>query len=195
MTGATPVAEGSRSPARARVLAAVVLTVVVGVALLLATGREPELRLVGAEPGGDAPLRTAPTSVSLTFSDDLSAVAAHLSVAGPDGRPVSRGAPTVDGRRLAVSTVDGGPGRYRLAYHLSLTDGSEVTGSGEFVVGTAAAPAPAPADSAGHQHLRRDGWNLALALVDLVLVLGALVALLPAGRRRRPARGGGPARR
>ncbi|MET8910047.1 copper resistance CopC family protein [Micromonospora sp. NPDC004551] len=190
MTPATPVTDRAPSPARARVLAAVVLTVVVGIALLLATSREPDLRLVGAEPGGDAPLRAAPTSVSLTFSEDLSAATAHLTVAGPDGRPVNRGAPTVDGHRLTVATVDGGQGRYRLAYHLSLTDGSEVSGSDDFVVGTAApAPAPAPEDSGGHQHLRRDGWNLALALADLVLVLGALVALLPA--RRRPARDGG----
>ncbi|MGV9214424.1 copper resistance protein CopC [Micromonospora sp. RB23] len=191
MIRATPVADRIPSLSRARVLAAVVLTVVVGIAVLLAAGREPQLRLVGAQPGEDTPLRVAPTSVSLTFSDDLSIETVHLAVIGPDGRPVSQGPPKVDGRRLTVSTVDGGVGRYRYAYHLSLTDGREVTGDAGFVVGTGVAVASAPpADPAGHQHLRRDGWNLALALVDLVLVLGALVALLPAGRRRGPQRGG-----
>lgn len=91
--------------------------------------------LIASEPTAGAVLGAVPTSVSATFDEAPEAAFAALTVLGPDGAPVSTGAPTVSGSQLAVGVQPvGGAGTYTAHYRLMAADGHVITGSWSFMV-------------------------------------------------------------
>ncbi|GAB3250267.1 hypothetical protein GCM10027425_07560 [Alteromonas gracilis] len=100
--------------------------------------------LVDSDPRQDATLRTAPTSVTLTFSEELQQPG-YLALKGPDGEQVPISAPSFDGPRISADvTGEAGGGAWALSYRVVSADGHPVTGTIPFEVD---APAAAPSES------------------------------------------------
>jgi methionine-rich copper-binding protein CopC len=168
----------------------VVAAGVVTAVLLFALLAEPAaVRLVSLDPGDGATLRAAPTEVTATFSGELAPYDYHLTVAREGGVPVTTGVVRRDGATLSVPVDLVGDGTYLVAYHVRTTDGVELSAVTRFGMGVAADPVagdPAAAATAGHQHLSDDPVNIALLVVDAVLLLALAYAVLRrAGRRHR----------
>ena len=140
-----------------RLLAA---TVAVCVALLL--GAAPAFahtRLESSDPVDKSSVDTAPTSVSLTFNEAISAEFATLSVVGPDGTNYQSGPVSASNGQVSTAVSPLGPaGVYEIGYRVVSDDGHPVSGKVSFTLTTAgpgaaaapaaptaaAAPAPAP---------------------------------------------------
>jgi methionine-rich copper-binding protein CopC len=133
--------------------------------------------VLNSDPVDGSVLAEVPDTVSIVFSDDVTATDYHLSV-GParGGAPVSRGAPRLNGTELTVPVAITADGDYLATYHVVLVEGDVAAGTIRFAVGAGAAPGPAAA-TPGHTHDSGGPWNLALIVVDLVLVGAALLML------------------
>jgi methionine-rich copper-binding protein CopC len=180
-----------------RLLAA---TVAACVALLL--GAAPAFahtRLESSDPGDKSSVDTAPTSVSLTFNDAISAEFATLSVVGPDGTNYQSGPVSASNGQVSTAVSPLGPaGVYEIGYRVVSDDGHPVSGKVSFTLTTAgpgaaaapataaptaaAAPAPVPATTAVDPQAdsRSSGgapiWPWLVGAVILVAA-GAAVAL------------------
>ncbi|MET7423033.1 copper resistance CopC family protein [Dactylosporangium sp. NPDC005555] len=144
-------------------------------------------RLSAMDPADGATVQAAPTAVTATFSGELATYDYHLSVAHEGGVTVTTGAVRRDGATLTVPVELTGTGTYLVAYHVRLADGVELSAVTRFGVGVPAAPVagdPAAAAAAGHQHLSDDPMNLALLVLDAVLLVALAYALLRWGRRQ-----------
>jgi copper resistance protein C len=185
----------------ARVLRAVTVTLLAGLALLLGAG--PALahsRLQSSNPSNGASLDTAPQQVSLTFNEEMTPGFSTITVVGPDGTHYETGDVAADGGTVSRSVLPLGPaGQYKIGYRVVSADGHPVSGEVSFTLttaGQAAAPAPAtsapaaapvaapapapaaaaPADSDGGSPV----WPWIVGAV--VLVGGGVVAALRLGR-------------
>ncbi|MFC4146082.1 copper resistance CopC family protein [Micromonospora mangrovi] len=187
----TPAADRPAPRPGAAAAVAVMVAVVVGILAMMYAGGSAPVRLSGVTPGDGASLAAGPSQVTLSFSGTPKLGQAHLTVVGPDGATVSRGLPARSGSTVVQPVNATGAGRYQVAYHVELTDGTQFSGVTAFTVGqvtgdAAAVPAPT-AVPAGHQHeMQRDATTLVLVLVDLVLVGVVVVVLLPRRRRVTP---------
>lgn len=160
--------------------------------------------LVDSDPRQDATLQTAPTSVTLTFSEELQQPG-YLALKGPDGEQVPISAPTFDGASISADvTGEAEGGAWALSYRVVSADGHPVTGTIPFEVDAPAAPSESPSSSeeseaaapeadatsaqtapasasTEHEHFlveHREHLLLGLALVALAAVL------IMVGRRR-----------
>lgn len=156
--------------------------------------------LVDSDPRQDATLESAPTSVTLTFSEDLQQPG-FLALSGPDGEQVALSDPTFDGPRISADvTGEAEGGAWALSYRVVSADGHPVTGTIPFEVAAAAAspsaePSPSESTAAApetaqttpasatteHEHFlveHREHVLLGVALVALAAVL------VMVGRRR-----------
>ncbi|MEV4516551.1 copper resistance protein CopC [Dactylosporangium sp. NPDC049525] len=137
------------------------------------------------DPADGATLDAAPAAVTVIFTGDLAPYDYHLTVAREDGVAVTMGAVQFAGDRLAVP-VGLTEGSFLVAFHVRLRDGAELSGMTRFGVGVAVAPI-GPADggpaAGGHQHVSADPMNLALLVVDAVLLLSLACALLWRSKR------------
>jgi methionine-rich copper-binding protein CopC len=185
----------------ARILRAVTVTLLAGLALLLGAG--PALahsRLQSSNPSNGASLDTAPQQVSLTFNEEMTPGFSTITVVGPDGTHYETGDVAADGGTVSRSVLPLGPaGQYKIGYRVVSADGHPVSGEVSFTLttaGQAAAPAPAtsapaaapvaapapapaaaaPADSDGGSPV----WPWIVGAV--VLVGGGVVAALRLGR-------------
>ncbi|GAA4870898.1 copper resistance CopC family protein [Actinomycetospora straminea] len=135
---------------RRGVLAAL-LTGLLAVSALLATAGTASAHdvVTGSDPADGATLPTAPTSVSVTFSDEPQGNLSTLTVVGPDGARHDAGPTTTQGQ---VVTVPVGPlpqaGRYEIGYRIISSDGHPTTGSVAFELTTPSASSAAPAGTA-----------------------------------------------
>ncbi|WP_308121237.1 copper resistance CopC family protein [Paractinoplanes bogorensis] len=143
-------------------------------------------QLLSAVPARDQTLTTAPTAVTLTFSEKLNPefVTVVLSDAGRQRLPLS--APAVDGSEAtATLTQPIGNGTYTVAYRVVSRDGHTVQGSYGFTVGDPAqraAPSAAAAPPAGSGGLPT---GVVIGLAALGVILAALaVWFWFAGRRQ-----------
>ncbi|MFF5229279.1 copper resistance protein CopC [Dactylosporangium sp. NPDC000521] len=184
-------ARGLRSALRSPVawLVGAVAAAVLAFALLA----EPApARLSTMDPADGATVTTAPTAVTATFTGELAAYDYHLAVATEGGVPVTTGPVRLDGGTLTVPVALTG-GTYLVAYHVRLAGGAELSAVTRFGVGVTAAPVGggdpgADVAAAGHQHVSDDPMNMALLVVDAVLLVALAYAVLRRqGRRlRRP---------
>jgi copper resistance protein C len=127
-----------------RLLAAALVAVVA--LLLSASPAVAHTRLESSDPADGADLSAAPEAVSLTFTENVDAEFASVSVVGPDGVNYQTGQLTAsDGVvRSAVSPL-GPAGRYEIGYRVVSDDGHPVQGVVSF---TLTAPGPAVAQPA-----------------------------------------------
>lgn len=199
MTHARPRAHVRRS------VRAVPAAVALALALLAAAAPAASAhdQLISTDPQDGAVLEAAPTSVGLTFSEDVLDISTTVVVAGPDGSVPATA--SVQGTTVTATLPDGLPdGAYTVTWRVVSNDGHPVQGSFGFTVRTpsaatggstatsttSAAPsptgtaspsaAPASGPSAGASGTAPLGLVAAIAGAGLV---AALVVLLL--RRRR----------
>jgi methionine-rich copper-binding protein CopC len=163
-----------------------VVAAVLGFALLA----EPApARLSTMDPADGTTVGTAPSAVTVTFTGELASYDCHLTVAREGGVTVTAGAVRRDGNTLTVPVELTGDGTYLVAYHVRLADGVELSAVTRFGVGVPAAPIngdPAAVAAPGHQHASDDPMNIALLVLDAVLLLALAYAMLRrSGRRHR----------
>lgn len=142
-------------------LMGVLLALIAGLVLatLIAVPASAHVKLQGAEPPVDATVATAPATVTVLLSGEVSESGTTLSVVGPDGQPADTGDGGLDLNSLSRDTLtvtllpDLPAGIYTVSYTATPADGHEpATGSYSFTVGTAGAaatPVPVGATPAG----------------------------------------------
>ncbi|MGW4947930.1 copper resistance CopC family protein [Actinoplanes sp. NPDC004185] len=166
-----------------------------GVALLLLVayvvfGATAPARLQAVEPADGAVLTAAPAQVALRFTAAPNPRTMHITVVGPGGADVTRGAPVADDILIKVPVAAGHPGRYRIGFHVELGDGTPVSGLVTFTVGAGTPPAADPdaAEAAGAahggHHMERDTSTLVLVSIDLALMVGVVWLLTRRSRVR-----------
>ncbi|MDD7967545.1 copper resistance CopC family protein [Actinomycetospora lemnae] len=156
---------------RRGVLAALLTGLLAFSALLVTAGTASAHDVVtGSDPADGATVPTAPTSVSVTFSDEPQGNLSTLTVVGPDGAHHEAGPTTTQGQVVSVPV---GPlpqaGRYEIGYRIISSDGHPTTGSVSFELTTpsagSAASAPpgtaAAAPGAGTDHSAHAGHEAA----------------------------------
>ncbi|GIF16395.1 copper resistance CopC family protein [Actinoplanes teichomyceticus] len=165
-----------------RVKALAVLAVTVVLALFLWRPAHTSPRLSSVSPADGVRLDDPPAEVVLTFSGRPETSLVHIVVTGADGTTMPQQQPRVSGDRIVAPLTAIGAGAYRVAYHVELSDGSQIAGDIGFAVGAGAA-----APAAGHAHLSKDPLSLVLVVLDVVLAVVLVVVMLrrrPAGRSR-----------
>ncbi|MFE5946443.1 copper resistance CopC family protein [Streptomyces sp. NPDC056480] len=107
--------------------------------------------LVSSSPAQGASLEGPPTTIRLTFSDEMTERYAKVAVTAPDGSAVGGGI-DVSGRTATLPVKPGlDSGTYTVGYRVVSADGHPVAGSFAFTVRrpaptpTAPAPSPTPA--------------------------------------------------
>ncbi|MBB5870123.1 copper transport protein [Allocatelliglobosispora scoriae] len=148
--------------------------------------------LLGTNPGQGSIVQTAPSDVTLTFSEPVSPVSDKIRIIGPDGERADRGTPSADGTVLKIGLRDSPPiGTYLVTYRVISADSHPVAGGFTFSVG--APSATPPTDKAADQGTdptvtKAIGINKFIGYAGLTLIAGpALVLLLlwPARLSRR----------
>jgi copper resistance protein C len=183
-----------------RIRTTIVAAVVAGFWLCLGgTPAGAHTQLVSSSPEAGVTLGAAPTSVRVSFSEDLGA-GSTMAVTGPSGQELGDGPARVQGPDVRIAIAAGSPdGTWTTAYRVISYDGHPVTGQFTFTVEAApskstpldtpsvtvapstpapAAAAPAPDDG------RPDIWAITLA-VAVVAALGLAIALVVRRRRAR----------
>lgn len=156
----------------ARQLAAVV-AILVGV-LALGTGiASAHANVLSSTPSDGASLPSAPKEVSVTFSEDVSAVSGGLSVLNRDGKRVDDETSHVsNGRTLVTGISDALPdGTYVATYRVLSADGHPVSGSFLFGVGSGAVDTNARPTSSGDRL-----WEIIGGIARALMYLSALLA-------------------
>ncbi|WP_420122639.1 copper resistance CopC family protein [Nakamurella sp.] len=135
------------APARAALVAVLVLLATVGFALPAAA----HASLVGSDPADGATLATAPARVTLTFDDALEDFGPVVTVTGPDGNQYQSGDAVVDGVTLSTAVQSlPAAGTYTVAYRVVSDDGHPVEGQLRFELTAApATPVSGPSPSTG----------------------------------------------
>jgi copper resistance protein C len=91
------------------------------------------------DPAADGSVRTAPTALSLTFSEGLEIKLSGATLKGSDGNAISTGAPSLspgDDRLMTVPiTGQLGAGAYTVEWHALSKDGHTTHGAYQFTVG------------------------------------------------------------
>ncbi len=133
---------------------AFIATLVATMALAGAPVAAAHAARIATDPADNAALPRGPHRVSATFSEQLQAEFAAMTVVGPDGNLWSSGDPQVQGAVIAVGVRPLGPvGTYTVNYRVTSADGHPVSGSWSFRLTVAATgtpgPAARPADSGG----------------------------------------------
>jgi methionine-rich copper-binding protein CopC len=161
----------------ARILAPMLTLVLAVLALAGAGVAAAHATLIASDPAPGTALTVAPTTVSATFSEELQAAFAAMTVVGPDGNLWSTGDVRVDGAVAEVDVRPLGPsGTYTANYRVTSADGHVITGSWSFDLtvsatgtpGSSVAPTPAPAAPAAAADDGMPVWPFVVAAVVLV---------------------------
>ncbi len=156
----------------ARQLAAVVA--ILGGVLALGTGiASAHANVVSSTPSDGASLPSAPKEVSITFTEDVSAVSDGLAVLNRDGKRVDDGTSHVSNGRTLVTGINDSPpdGTYIATYRVLSADGHPVSGSFLFGVGSGAVDTTARPASDGDRL-----WEIIGDIARAILYLSALLA-------------------
>lgn len=162
--------------------AAAVLALLVAVLCAGATApASAHATLVGSDPKDGASLGSEPSTVTITFNEDVSSPA-QLQVTAPDGTTLTDGEPSIDGTKVRQSVgASGQAGTYTLAYRVVSADGHPV--SGELTYQVAGGKRTDASDAADDESfLERHGMHLVLGAIAVLI---ALVLLLWPWIRRR----------
>jgi copper transport protein len=123
--------------ARKRVFA--VLALLGAWAVLAISGATPALAhatVVGSDPAESSRLQTAPSKVTVTFSEDVTLSGGYLKVVDSKSNLVSEGAAKIEGRNVTVPVKSGLPdGSYIVSYRITSADSHPIGGAYAFVVG------------------------------------------------------------
>ncbi|MEJ8280352.1 copper resistance CopC family protein [Pseudonocardia spirodelae] len=135
-----------------------IAVVLPAVLVALVAGSAPawaHTELESSSPAADARVATAPTTVTLTFSEAVPAATARVTVTGPGGTDYAAGPATGDEGTLTVPLRPlGAAGGYTITYRVVSDDGHPVSGTVPFTLtapgpgAAAATPSAAPATSA-----------------------------------------------
>jgi copper transport protein len=121
-----------------------------GVLLVLLSPAAPasaHAALVATNPAQGTTVPTAPTEVTLTFSESVGAVNDKIRVVGPDGTRADQGRPVVDGATLRIPLRPNlAIGTYLVSYRVISADSHPVPGGFTFNIGAPSATAPQAAD-------------------------------------------------
>ncbi|WP_214369290.1 copper resistance protein CopC [Pseudonocardia sp. H11422] len=164
---------------------ALAVTILAGLALVL--GAVPALahaQFESSDPADGASLATAPTRVSVSFSDTMQPGFNTLTVIGPDGQAYQDGEPAVSGGTVSIGVKPLGPaGRYDIGYRVVSGDGHPIEGSVSFTLTTPGAAAAAPPAAATAPNEGSGGAPIWPWIVGAVVLVGAgVVTALRLGR-------------
>lgn len=187
--------QGGPTPIVRALIGIVVMSMIMSAVALAGAGfATAHTALTGSDPAAGATAPSAPTAITLTFNQDISASFASVVVSGADGRNWVSGAPQVNGAQLRAVVDPGLPAAaaYTVAYRVVSSDGHPVAGSFGFTVarppGAAARPVPPSAtqqsptasSSPPASESNTGAWILTAAVAGLLA--GGVIALW---RRRR----------
>ena len=120
------------------------LALAVGAALLL--GAAPawaHSQLDASNPANGASVATPPSSVSLTFNEDVQPGFTVITLIGPDGKDYHSGDVTETDQTVKVDALPLGPaGQYQIGYRVVSADGHPVSGKTTFTLTTAGPGSP-----------------------------------------------------
>lgn len=147
---------------------------------LTASPASAHAALVSTDPADGSTVRTAPTTVTLTFNEVVGQSA--VVVTAPDGSRVSGKATSLD-RTVSVDLEGAGQrGRYRVVYRVVSADGHPVSGSLGFTTttGEVVTQATQPAEAADegsfvHRHRSHIAWSVGAGVVGVLLVVWPLI--------------------
>lgn len=105
-------------------------------ALLLGTGTAAAHSVaLSSNPEDGSEIAQAPSTVSVTFNENINEEFAALTVTGPDGSRWSDGDPTVSGPTVSIDLAGLGPvGEYTIAFRVTSADGHPVSGTRTFTL-------------------------------------------------------------
>ncbi|MGD8150613.1 copper resistance CopC family protein [Ornithinimicrobium sp. Y1694] len=125
-----------------RLLRALVLGLITALFLLPGQVASAHDVLLDSDPAEGATLDEAPTTMTLTFSGQITDLGAQISVTGGSGAgSLVAGPPRVEGTRLVQDLAEMGPGDYEVLWRVTSEDGHPISGSFSFEVTQEAAPA------------------------------------------------------
>ncbi len=152
--------------------------------LLIPAGTSAHAALVALDPVDGARLPASPTSVSLTFNENVSLAPGGLRVIRPDGSLADVGDNVVTGATVTQVIAPLDPGWYLMAWSIISADGHVVHGSATFEVGDAGGAARPGTGSVLPSPFEVLLW-LVRGLADLasLVVAGAGMAWLLMGAR------------
>ncbi len=138
-----------RSAVRAAARAALVMLVTVLAGVAVTGTASAHASLIGSDPSDGATVRSAPTSVRLTFDDALASFEPLVTVTGPDGDRYESGAPSINGVDLTVAVAPlPVAGTYTVAYRVVSGDGHPVQGEIHFELAASGVSPPATSSTA-----------------------------------------------
>jgi copper transport protein len=174
-----------------RVLAATA-TALLAILLLPAAPAAAHAALVATSPAQGSTVPSAPSEVTLTFSESVTPVTGKIRVIAPDGSRADRGTPTASGTVLRIPLRGDAPiGTYLVSYRVISADSHPVPGGFTFNVGApSASGAPQAIDEGTADRLVTTAIPVFkyLGYAGLLLIAGpALIMLLlwPARLSRR----------
>lgn len=133
--------------------------------------------LVGSDPEDGTSLESAPTSITLTFNENI-AKRAFVAVTAPDGTQLDvRDIRAVDRTVTATVAVGDQKGRYSASYRVVSADGHPVTGTLTYDVATGrtVSQVDAPKEETFiHRHRSHIFWGILAAVVAIALLLAPL---------------------
>jgi copper transport protein len=162
-------------------------------ALVVAAPAQAHAALVRTDPPPGEVLSSAPTAVTLTFTEQVRLVADRVRVVGPDRSRADTGEPAVAGDQVTIKLRSGlANGTYLVTYRVISADSHPVAGSFPFSIGAPSVNPPSESDAAN----RRADPVVAVALgaarwvgyAGLVLLAGPLLFLTSLWPKRLPHR-------
>jgi methionine-rich copper-binding protein CopC len=160
------------------------LLLVLAASLLVVMGSSPadaHASLVSTSPEDGTRIATAPPSVELTFSEEISE--AFVAVTAPDGTKVKTSHAHVSGPQVRADLASSDEqGRYTVAYRVVSADGHPVSGTFTFTT-TSGRTVEQKDPPKAEPFVERHGTILVIGLAVAVLAIGLI--LNPLTRQRR----------
>ena len=129
----------------------------VGISLLGAPAQAHD-QLISSDPKDGATLDKQPEWIELTFSGDIQEIGSEVQVKNADGKDVSAGEITVEGRKLSSALPDDlAAGKYTIVYRVVSQDGHPISDELTFTIADANGAGGAVASGAAESGAAQDG--------------------------------------
>ncbi|MFE6965339.1 copper resistance protein CopC [Agromyces sp. NPDC057679] len=207
-TAATAAAPSNRL--RTALVAAAAVTFAAALALTGGTAAQAHDELIGSSPEPGQVFDTAPTEVSLEFSNDIIEVGTAVVVVDHHGEEIEVGDPVIAGANVTASLPADLSGDYQARWRAVSSDGHPIEGTIDFGVGADAtgtwteeaphddaASSDADGEHADGDHAEDtaasgpDGWAVAGFVVGGLGVIALIVAVIVNARRKSAGPGAG----